>query len=68
MNQTEKILEFMDKVGDITQRDAYEMGIYRLASRINDLRKAGVEIESTMKTVVCRDGSTARIAVYRRAK
>ena len=68
MKQTEKILEFMDHVGDITQRDAYEMGIYRLASRINDLRKAGVEITSTMQTVVCRDGSTARIAVYRRAE
>ena len=67
MTQAERIMEFMDTNGDITQRDAYKMGIYRLASRINDLRKEGVTIETIRKRVKNADGSESTIAVYRRA-
>ncbi len=49
--------------GPITQRDAMCMGIYRLAARINDLRKEGYYISTELVTVVGRHGP-ARIARY----
>ena len=64
MVQTDKILRYMEVMGEITQRDAYRMGIYRLASRINDLRKDGVEIKTEMREVTNADGSKSRVAVY----
>lgn len=68
MTQCEKIKMVLDQTGEITQRDAIYMGIYRLASRINDLRNEGVEIRTEMKKVKNRDGSTSHIAVYRLAQ
>ena len=40
MTQNEKIVEFIERNGSITSRDAMlSLNIYRLASRINELRK-----------------------------
>lgn len=50
--------------GEITQKDAYNMDIYRLASRINDLKREGYEIHTEYKKVKTRYGET-QIAVYR---
>ena len=66
MTQNQKVMALLD-MGDVTQRDAYREGIMRLASRVNELRKAGVEISTEMRTVVNRDGTKTKIAVYRRA-
>lgn len=66
MKQTTRVLEMFERYGEITQRDANYEGIMRLAARINDLRKRGVKIETTMRTVINRDGSKSAIAVYRR--
>jgi hypothetical protein len=41
-----------------------ELGIYRLASRINDLRKAGHKINTKKVEVVNRWGESAYIAEY----
>jgi hypothetical protein len=41
-----------------------ELGIYRLASRINDLRKAGHKIKTKKVEVVNRWGESAYIAEY----
>ena len=67
MTQCEKIALVLDQVGEITQRDAIYMGIYRLASRINDLRRDGVDIRTEMREVRNADGSKTRIAVYHKA-
>lgn len=67
MTQCERVLKYIDQFGEITPRDAVNMGIYRLASRINDLRKDGVEITTEMREVKNLDGSKTRIAVYRRS-
>ena len=67
MTQAERILDFIASNGAITQRDAYQMGIYRLASRINDLRNDGVDIETERKRVRNADGTFSTIAVYKRA-
>jgi hypothetical protein len=47
MTQNERILAYIDRVGSITQREALnELGVARLASRVNDLRKMGHPIIS----------------------
>ena len=64
MKQTEMVLRHIELWGKITQRDAYHMGIYRLASRVNDLRREGVDIKTEMVEVTNADGSKSRVAVY----
>lgn len=63
MTQNEKVMALLER-GEVTQRDAYGEGIMRLASRINELRKAGVDIDTEMRTVLNRDGTKTKIAVY----
>lgn len=62
--QSKQIYDFMKANGGITQRDAYKMGIYRLASRIWDLKEAGHHIVSTTIEVTNADGSKSRVARY----
>lgn len=64
MTQTEKILNYMNEHGSITARQAYKMGIMRLASRISDLRCAGYRIKTENVKVKNRDGSHSHIAKY----
>lgn len=64
MRQTDKILAFCKAHGSITQRDAFKLGIYRLAPRIINLRNAGYVIGVESMTVVNRDGSKSRVAKY----
>lgn len=66
--QCDKVLEYMKSHGEITQREAFFMGIQRLASRICDLRKSGIVIESELRTVRNHDKTTSNIAVYRLGK
>ena len=50
--QNERILDYIDKFGSITQFDAFfDLGIMRLASRISDLRSLGYPITSTVEKV-----------------
>lgn len=63
--QAEKVLRMIRQNGSITQRDAVNMGIYRLSARIYDLKKAGVSIRADLEPVKNADGSTSYIAVYR---
>ena len=64
MTQTDKIIHFLNRYGKITQRDALNLGIYRLARRISDMRRDGIPIKSEPKEVTNADGSKSRIAVY----
>ena len=64
MTQVEKITEFITAHGSITARDAYKLGIMRLASRISDMRRAGIPIRSEEIKVKNRDGSFSYIAKY----
>jgi len=49
----------------ITQGEAQKLfGIGRLAARIGDLKKQGMDIESEMITVKNRDGQPCRVARY----
>lgn len=54
-SQNKQIKEYLDHGNKITSLDALEMfGCMRLASRINDLKKQGMQIGS--KTVVAPNG------------
>ena len=47
--QEKSVYEYMRRHGVITAADAVrELGVYRLAARIADLRRRGVDIEATL--------------------
>lgn len=60
--QTARLLRYMKglpKGVGITQKEAInDLGIYRLASRICDLKQMGVPVESRFKKVKTRYGET----------
>lgn len=65
MTQVEKVYNYMQENGSVTQYEAlYGFGCMRLASRISELKKAGIKVYSRFKPVKCRDGSTAYIKEY----
>lgn len=65
MTQCEKILQYMEETGSITQAEAVsEFGCYRLSARIADLKKQGVAIKSEPVERKNRYGETVRFARY----
>lgn len=64
ITQCEKVLNYMKDHGSITSRQAYHLGIMRLASRISELKTAGYKIKSESVKVKNRDGSSTYIAKY----
>lgn len=67
MTQNEKLLRHFDAYGSITSMEAFtEYGIMRLASRISELKAAGVSIESETIKGKNRFGETITYKKYRR--
>lgn len=65
MTQNDMILNYLRRYKSISQREAMnELGIFRLASRIFDLKKAGVNINTAYETVMIRNGEKTQIARY----
>lgn len=66
MTQCERIIQYMEQEGSITQLDALrEFGCMRLASRISDLKKAGFPIAAQMEKNKNRYGESVSYARYR---
>lgn len=66
MTQTQKILEYLNEYKQITPLEAMrDLGVYRLASRIFDLKEQGYNIDTEMVDVKNRYGSTTKVACYR---
>ncbi len=66
--QAERILDYINEFGSITQYEALQdLGVMRLASRISDLKKLGFPIESEIQAVENRFGETCYIKRYRLA-
>lgn len=62
--QKEMVLSYLQEWGSITQLDAIrDLGVFRLASRINELRD-DYGIKTTMEPVRTRYGTTTNIARY----
>lgn len=67
MTQCERILKYMDDFGTISAAQAMnDLGVYRLASRIHDIKRMGIEIESETRTGKNRYGESTHYSVYRR--
>lgn len=65
MTQCDRIMRHMRDYGSITSAEAIsEYGIYRLASRVNDLRRQGVPIAREMRTSKNRYGDPVSFAAY----
>ena len=64
MTQKQKIIDFMQKHNGITTMDAFGMGITRLASRIHEIKRMGIGIESKTITGKNRDGETVHYSLY----
>ena len=66
VTQAQRILAYMEEYGSISQLEALrDIGCFRLASRICDLRRQGVPIESETETVKNRFGENTYIKRYR---
>ena len=64
MSQCERLLDRLQR-GQITPMEAWnELGIYRLASRVKDLRDKGHVISGSRVNVANRFGETCRVARY----
>lgn len=65
MKQTERLLAHLKRHGTINPLESWrELGIYRLASRICDLRNEGHEIRKDMVSVRNQFGEDVRFAEY----
>lgn len=65
VTQAERVFDYMVEFGGITQLEALrDLGVMRLASRISDLRKRGVPIESSVVATKNRFGETCYIKRY----
>ncbi len=63
--QNERILDYIDEFGSITQIEALrDLGVMRLASRISDLKRKGYNVISTKETVKNRYGEVTHIKRY----
>lgn len=64
--QNDRLLNYLERHGDIDPlRALSELGVFRLAARVNDLRRTGVKIHKTMVSVTNRFGESCRVARYR---
>lgn len=65
ITQCEMIEEYLDTYGGITPLEAMrDLGIMRLASRIAEMKKSGLNIKSEMVSVATRNGGRTHIAKY----
>ena len=65
MTQVQKIIDFMQKNEGITTMDAFGMGITRLASRIHDIKRMGIDVTSETVKGKNRDGDYIHYSRYK---
>ena len=69
MSQCERIVQYINQHGSITQAEAMnDLGCYRLASRITDLKKLGFPIVSVWEEGKNRHDEKVRYKRYSLAK
>lgn len=63
--QAQRVLDYIEAFGSITQLEALrELGVFRLASRVSELKKKGYAIESEPVIVKNRWGEKTRVKRY----
>lgn len=63
--QCERVIAYMQQHGSITQMEAMQIGVFRLASRICDIKKRGHRIMTETVKVENRYGESCRVKRYR---
>lgn len=64
-SQTDDVLNYLMKGKSLTHREVEdELGVMRLASRINELKKRGHKIKSVPEKVKARNGRSTYISRY----
>lgn len=65
MTQRQRVLKYMEDFGSITLKDAFvDLGVGRLAARIEELRKSGYPIVSVFEKGQDRYGNAVYYARY----
>ena len=65
MTQCERVLDYMQRFGSITSAEAVmDLGVYRLAARVSDLRKEGHKISDRMESGKNRFGEKTSYKRY----
>lgn len=65
-SQNDRIIDYIERFGSISQLEALsDLGVMRLASRISDMRRLGVQIVSEYEEVTNRFGEKCQIKRYR---
>lgn len=63
--QNQRLIAYLEEHGHITQLEALtELGIFRLASRINDIKRMGHTVTGNMVEVNNRFGEKVRVKRY----
>lgn len=63
--QCEKLLDYMNEHGSVTGMESImQLGVMNYKGRINDLRRLGVPIKTTMETVTNAQGEKKTFARY----
>ena len=65
MTQKQEILEYIRKHGSITPMDAFPLGITKLATRVSEMRSAGIEFDIEIIKDKNKNGKPIRYAKYR---
>ena len=66
MTQNERIVDYLKKHGSITQAEAMNrLGVFRLAARVADIRRSGVNVIRETEESRNRYGEKVRYARYR---
>ena len=65
MTQKQKIIDYIEKYGSITQLEAFvDLGIFRLPSRMNELKDMGYTFKREIIKAKNRDGEPTHFAKY----
>ena len=65
MSQCDDIQRHLDKGKKLTAMTALrDMGVFRLAARIRDLRERGYPVITTIRVITTQRGTEAKIAEY----
>lgn len=60
MNQQAMVLEYIKEYGSITPMEAFSLGITKLATRVSEMRREGIEIDGVMVSSLNRYGKKCR--------
>lgn len=65
MKQNDKILDFMETHGSITNAEGYEyLNITKTSTRVSEMIRAGVKIDKQMVSYKKQDGTLVRYMRY----